>query len=439
MKELIDSISENRLANILLNDPSKLDGPEVNGGIITDPRLSALISCATKLRVTGRDVSAINMGLESGDPDIEALAAKLQSRSLPSGSYESLVAVLSDLRARRDMARLCKDAHEKCFDMGEDSSGLISSLESRVLDLRRGGTGGVRAGGDMSDVREELRWRAANPMQVRGHRMGFPILEGIIDGFMGGQLYVIGARPSVGKTALITTMILNMMQSGLVPFICSLEMKAMLLKTRIVSSLSGVPLGISKERPFTGAEIKALNDAISKLEGMKWFYEDTSRIDIEEICSHARRMKKENEIDAVFIDYLQIIQNKEFKASDARLRVGSNCFKLKQLSEELDIPVIVPAQLKRKEGYFSTAKKCTVIPEPELHDLKESGDIEQDSDVIMLMSRDQRENSCYTEVRVAKNRNGGVGVVAMEFTPHTTSFKEDALSTSAVGKGTPDE
>jgi len=147
-------------------------------------------------------------------------------------------------------------------------------------------------------------------------------------------------------------------------------------------------------------------------------------MDIDSLCSHARRLKSEKNIDAIFVDYLQIIQNTRHQTAEPRLRVGENTFYLKQLADELNIPVIAAAQLRRKEGRWDGVKKEMVVAAPELHDLKESGDIEQDSDVVGLLNRNQRENATWAEIFWAKNRNGETGKIDLHFSPETTTFRE---------------
>lgn len=439
MNELSNESVEFKFLGVVINNPEKLNDTGIHGDLFTRPLHKGAWEAASSLQIVGRSLSPTNMGIESGDPAIEVMVEKFASRPLSTGDYRSMLEHLTDLYCRRRAAKVCKDGHAQCYDEEVSGADVVSSLEGEIMGIRKDGSSGIKMGSNMRDVHAELKWRNENPMKVRGMRFGFPMTERMLDGLNGGSLYIIGARPSVGKTALVTTMMLNMLKEGKVPLVFSLEMKGILLKIRLLASLSGVPLGISKDRPFTDEENRKSLEAIERLEGMKWFYEDSSRLDIEDICSHARRVKQESGFDALFIDYLQIIQNKNFKSNETRLRVGENCFKLKQLADELDVPSIVPAQLRRKEGFFDRSTKQTLIPEPELHDLKESGDVEQDADVVMLLHRDQRENACYTELNVAKNRNGGTGKVVLDFTPHTTSFEEDELTTRSLGKGGPDE
>lgn len=430
MSDLTDIVSEERLLGILLNDPAKLGDARITANLFASGLYREALQTAMNLRFRGQGVDSVSMGLESKNAEVGELCAKLQARNDMGAGYAQLVAALEEQSLRRRAAAVCKAGYEACYDMENDFGPVVDGLERDVLGIRQGTDDGMEDGSDQRDVMDELRWRMENPGGVRGTRFGFPILEGILDGLHGGQLYVIGARPSVGKTALMTTMILNLLEQSKCPAVFSLEMKGVLLKSRILSSKAGV--AVAKKEGHTDTDVDRLNDAITWLQGRKWFYKDNARMDIDKIVSLCRRLRTSEKLDAVFVDYLQIIQNSRYKGADVRNRVAENCFMLKQLGEELDVPVVVPAQLRRKEGFFNRATKATERTKPELEDLKECGDIEQDADVVMLLDRDQVGNSKYAELRVAKQRNGPVGTIAMEYNPSTSLFKEDEEATQWV-------
>ena len=434
MNELTNEAIERKLLGIVVNDPVKINDTRIFPDLFTKPIHKTVWENVNKLRMLGREISPANMGIESGDPDIELFVEKMKSRSLSPGDFESMLGLLTDLSNRRKTSKLCKAAYEQCYNMDELSSEIISDLESNVMKIRGQGALGVKQGGDMSAARAEFKWRCENPCTIKGMSVGFPITESYLDGFQGGQLYIIGARPGVGKTALITTWILNLIQSNRVPLVLSLEMYGLDIQKRLISSLSGVNMTVSKDRAFYEDELEKITKAMDWLDGKKWYYEDTSKIDIQDICSLARRLKSDEDIDILFIDYLQIIANKDFKANETRLRVAANCNILKQLAKELNIPVVVPAQLKRPDNVFDRVSKKTKLPLPQLHDLKESGDTEQDSDVIMFLHRDQAESCSYTHFIIAKNRNGEIGRLILDFTPQTTLFEEDKISTESMEK-----
>jgi replicative DNA helicase len=432
MEQIKDEVSEERLVEIALNHPEKLDDARLIPGLFTSPQRKLAMKTATKLRYAASEVTPVNMSLESKDEKLEEFTAKLQSRAVMPSGYDRLVELLCDLYLRRKAAKVCKAGYEACYDLEEEIDPVINTLERDILKVRSGDSEGMSDGSDMTDVMGELRWRMENPGRVRGMRFGCPLLEAILDGLHGGQLYIVGARPSVGKTAFITTMILNLIQDARVPAVFSLEMKAVLLKSRIVASFAGVPFRKPDQKPHSNEEVERLNNAIVQLQKMKWFYKDAARMDIDKICSLARRLRSSDQCEVIFVDYLQIIGNSRYTGNQMKAKVAENCNMLRQLAEELDVPVIVPAQLRRKDGYFDRGTKTTMRAKPELEDLKEAGDIEQDADAVLLMDRDQAENSEQAEIRVAKQRNGPVGTVVFDFEPQTSMFKEDELTTKSL-------
>lgn len=432
MEEIRDEVSEERLVEIVLNNPEKLDDPRLLPNLFTKAQRKLAMKTATKLRYAGEEITPVNMSLSSKDESMEEFTAKMQSRAvLPSG-YKQLLDLLADLSIRRKAAKVCKSGFEACHDLEGEISPIIDVLEQDILNVRSGDSEGMLDGSDMKDVMGELRWRMENPGRVRGMRFGCPLLESMLDGLHGGQLYIVGARPSVGKTAFITTMILNLIQDDRVPAVFSLEMKGVLLKSRIVASFAGVPFVKMDRTPHTDEEVDKLNNAIVQLQKLPWFYKDAARMDIDKICSLARRLRSSGRCDVIFVDYLQIIGNSRYTGNQMKAKVAENCVMLRRLGEELDVPVIVPAQLRRKDGILDRALKRVVRAKPELEDLKEAGDIEQDADVVLLLDRDQAENSEQAEIRVAKQRNGPVGTVVFDFNPQTSMFKEDALTTQSL-------
>lgn len=432
MNELRDEISEERLVEIVLSHPEKLADPRLRTSLFTKEIRKKSLAIAGKLRYSAKDITPVNMSLESKDDGMEEYVTKLQSRDVMPSGYDHLVKALVELSLRRKASKVFKAGYESCYEMEDDIGASIDEMERNVLKIRSGDSTGMLDGSDMSDVMGELRWRMENVGACRGMKFGFPILESMLDGLHGGQLYVVGARPSVGKTALITTMILNLLRDKRFPAVFSLEMKGVLLKSRIVSSAAGVPFIKQNKQPHTDAEVEKLNDAIVSLQSMPWWYKDSARMDIDQICSLSRRLHSTQSLSVIFIDYLQIIGNTRYKGNEVKNRVAENCFMLKQLAEELNVPVIVPAQLRRKTGHFDRGTQATVRAKPELEDLKEAGDIEQDADVVMLLDRDQAENGEYAEIRVAKQRNGPVGRIVLEFDPQTSLFTEDETTTNSL-------
>lgn len=420
MNELSNTVLEMKLLGAVLRNATWLHHPRVMPSLFSTKEHRDLYNVAFKIVEGGMTPTPTAIGIGSKDESLELLAVKVSSIKQTDVDFEVVIKELCELQDRRALTESSLEAYNALHDPDADLGSTLSKIESDIRGVRSQAANGVTAGEDMSEVLSEIDWRMKHPNDLRGLKFGFPQTQKMLDGFQGGQLYVVGARPSVGKTALVTTWVLNLLKLGKVPFVQSLEMKKSLLQARIASSHSSISIGSD---PLDAKQLAILQKAIAKLGTMKWFVEDTPRIDIEEICSSARRLKDSDNIDALFIDYLQIIQNKEFKANDMRMKVGANCYALKQLSKELDIPVIVPAQLKRKQVFTQKGQKAHI--EPELQDLKESGDIEQDADVVMLLDRGtDGDGNDFSSNIIAKNRNGPTGKIDYEFKPALSKFTE---------------
>jgi replicative DNA helicase len=158
-----------------------------------------------------------------------------------------------------------------------------------------------------------------------------------------------------------------------------------------------------------------------------WFIDETPRADIAYIRRTARRLKKEHGITSVWIDYLQLVSvasHRKGKQLDRRLEIGEITGEGKAMAKELDVPVIFGCQIRRPQDIYDKVESRTKHQRPELHHLKESGDIEQDADQVILIDRDQRENATKATLILAKNRNGGTGEVAVEYMPHLCRFRQ---------------
>ena len=164
------------MANLLLNNPEKMDGLGVGAYLFTDGKLRSLVKTAINLRVTGTQVTPANIGIASGDDGLEEAAAKMLTRELAPGSFDLLFSQLKDLASRRQISAFCKEYYEKCFDRDVPSEEISSSLESKVIGVGKNYHSGVKDGGDMRGILEEIDWRAANPCAIRGTRFGFPKL-----------------------------------------------------------------------------------------------------------------------------------------------------------------------------------------------------------------------------------------------------------------------
>ncbi len=224
-----------------------------------------------------------------------------------------------------------------------------------------------------------------------------------------GEFILIGARPSHGKSAALFQLATNVAKAGKV-HVFSLEMDHDSVVTRQVAALINRPIDAIQGGYFKPQVIEAKQ----QLESLNFHIDDRSGITIDEICDAARAENARSKTDAIFIDYIQIIRTD--KGHNRANEVALVSAKLKALAKELRVPVIAASQLNRNNEMRENKA-------PQLSDLKESGSLEQDADIVILLHRDPREPSIAT-IDIAKNRNGPTKVLTFEYAAAQTRFIE---------------
>tara|TARA_Y100001970_G_scaffold123247_1_gene152782 strand:+ start:1080 stop:2432 length:1353 start_codon:yes stop_codon:yes gene_type:complete len=253
---------------------------------------------------------------------------------------------------------------------------------------------------------------------------GYAELDKLLSGLQKSDLVIIAGRPSMGKTAFAMNVAQDIVfkQKKKVGFF-SLEMSAESIALRMLSSLSSV----SQQKIRTGdyevssKDTKSVTSAIEMMHDCDFFIDDTAAISPMELRAKARRMKRSSGIDVIVVDYLQLMSIPKYSENRVN-EIGEVTRSLKALAKELDIPVIALSQLNR--GVEARQDK-----RPFLSDLRESGSIEQDADLIIFLYRDEvyNENTDkrnIAEIRVEKHRNGPIGVVQLTWVPHCTRFED---------------
>lgn len=242
---------------------------------------------------------------------------------------------------------------------------------------------------------------------------GFHSLDALFDGgFEAGQLIVLAARPGCGKSAFATSLMSRMSQAGLGVLLCSLEMTANEVVERMVSARSGVKLSDIRRRKITASEQEQRAMAQSEMKISTTMIDDTS-VRFREIAAQATRYRSTT--DMLIVDYLQLVKGDDPKAGREQ-EVASISRGLKQLAKKLEIPIVALAQLNRK----IEERKGGV---PLLSDLRESGSIEQDANVVMFLHQSDEEKPSEINLIVAKSRNGSTGIVPLSFQRQTTCFQ----------------
>jgi len=256
---------------------------------------------------------------------------------------------------------------------------------------------------------------------ITGIPTGYTKLDHMTSGFQKGDLIVLAARPSMGKTALGLCMsTYAARQGGSVGFF-SLEMAAEQLTLRLLSAQAGIAHHNIRNATISSEEWVELTNVAAQLAETKIFIDDTAMISIMELRAKARRLKAEHGLQFLVIDYLQLLHSSR-RHENRHQEVSEISRSLKALAKELNIPILALAQLSR-------AVDSRMDKRPMLSDLRESGAIEQDADLIMFLYRDvmynpETENPALAELIVGKQRNGPTGTVYLNFVRELTTFEE---------------
>lgn len=255
---------------------------------------------------------------------------------------------------------------------------------------------------------------------ITGIPSGYRKLDQMTSGFQKGDFVVLAARPSMGKTALALSMALAAANEELSVGFFSLEMSAEQLTLRLLSAESGIAHHNIRNATITSEEWLELTKVAGHLGQMKLFIDDTAMLDIMDLRAKARKLKAEHNVQLLVIDYLQLLSSPK-KHENRHQEVSEISRALKALAKELELPIIALSQLSR-------AVDSRMDKRPMLSDLRESGAIEQDADVIMFLYREsvynqETENPSLAELIIGKQRNGPTGTVHLHFAKEQTKFE----------------
>ncbi|MGZ4982932.1 MAG: replicative DNA helicase [Chthoniobacterales bacterium] len=311
---------------------------------------------------------------------------------------------------------LLDEVEQKIFAVGEDRfKGQLPTMKEQVM-------------GALESIEKLWEQRGG----ITGISTGFHELDRMTNGLHDGEMIVIAARPSMGKTALAMNIAEHVAINGKLPVaVFSLEMSGQQLVQRLLCSRARVNLQKVREGFLPEHDFPKLTNAASKLAEAEIYIDDSAGLSILELRAKARRLKAQKNIQLIVIDYLQLLRSTTRRAQDNRqLEISEISAGIKGLAKELKIPVIVLAQLNRQPEARSGGK-------PRLSDLRESGSIEQDADLVGLLVRPEiyeedeearAEKAGEAELIIAKQRNGPVGDIPLTFLKEFTRFEDRARS-----------
>ncbi|HVN94450.1 MAG TPA: replicative DNA helicase [Terracidiphilus sp.] len=392
----------------------------------------------TELVDTGRTVDIVTLSNELARyKEIEAVGGVAYLASLTEGLprrpvIEDYIRIVKDKSMLRRLMGICSAAIAKAADQSQDAIGVLDETESQLLEVSQNSLSqGLQpiefiirdSFGSIDNLYKQSR-------DVTGLATGFTDFDRMTSGLQKGELIIIAARPSMGKTALAINIAENAaLRYGSVVAIFSLEMSRESLLRRMLASQAGVDQQKIQKGFFGRAEQDRLQTALSQLVEARVFIDDSAASTISEMRAKARRLKQNSgALDLIMIDYLQLMSatlpGASRKGFENRVQEVSAISRgLKAMAKELQVPVIALSQLSRSNEKRDDKR-------PMLSDLRESGSIEQDADVVAFIHREAYYNrdemddaeKSKAEIIIAKQRNGPTGIVQMHWNAAFTRF-----------------
>ena len=325
----------------------------------------------------------------------------------------------------RSLIGASEDIIDSSYKQADDVSDILAIAENRIFEISQDShnQGLVRVSDTMDDTLRQINELTLADGKITGVSTGLNVVDNKLSGLQNSQLILLAARPAMGKTALGLTMAWNAAKIGKSVAFFSLEMSTYQLNQRLLSMVSLVSLESIINGSIRDDDWTLLIDATKKIVKTDLYVDETPGIRLSEMKSKLKRLKAERGLDLVVIDYLQLMQA-DGRQENRQNEIASISRGLKSLSKELNCPILSLAQLSREADKRADHK-------PILSDLRESGAIEQDADVVMLLYRedyyDEEVEPNQAKVIFAKHRNGATGTVDLFFNKQCTTFTDLSL------------
>ena len=349
------------------------------------------------------------------------------SNYVPVSSHAKAYAdIVEKMSVRRRLIKAGANIAEKAYNDDANADDLIGEAEKDLFEVsdKIVKSDYVAMDALLADAFDRIEDLHKNKGTLRGLKTGFRDLDKKTAGFQKGDLIIIGARPAMGKTTFAQNLAYNIASinnKGVLFF--SMEMAANEIVDRMISDVSGVDNWKMRTGNLSDDEFQKIGDALGEMDELPIYIDDTSSMTIVELRNKARRAMHDHDIGIVILDYLQLLSGSDRYAGNRVQEVTEISRGLKVLARELKIPVVALAQLSRNV----TGRDD---PRPVLSDLRESGSIEQDADLVMFLHRpdyyhqndDNYEETHITELLIQKHRHGAVGKIELYFHPELLRF-----------------
>ena len=339
--------------------------------------------------------------------------------------------IVKDLSTRRSLISQCSHISEICFQSANDTEEILDLAEQSIFEIAERNID--QKFFPLNEVVKESfkKIESTTGSNITGISTGFTDFDNLTSGLQSSDFIIIAGRPSMGKTALALNIAYNAAleeKAGVAVF--SLEMSRLQLGIRLLGLDSMIDAWKLRKGALQDDDYLRLTDSANRLSELPIYIDDSSGLSGLEMKAKARRLKKKYDISLVIIDYLQLMQSKK-SVESRQLEISDISRSLKALAKDLDIPVVAVSQLNRKVEDRPNKR-------PLLADLRESGAIEQDADLIVFIYREElynltEENKGKAELIIAKHRNGPIGKVNLTFREKYTKFENYYRDESVAG------
>lgn len=437
---------EKSILSTMLQDPQEFIPLAVergfHGGHLYLPAHQALFAAMLAHHEAGKPIELVGFVqhlLDNGKLDRcggPSAIYELYTYAATPGHFAHHMHLVMEKSTLRSMIQVGNEIVQTAYDTPEAVPDALDAAERAVMGIRdmsaKSTPNGVRKA--ISDVISEMQMQIEGEKPTLGIETGYPDLDRKTSGLKPTEIFVIAARPSVGKSALMMNIVEHVAVTQAIPtLVFSCEMATQQLMKRSIGGLARYDWGKLNDgtKPDKG-ELIRIQRASKQLAEAPLFIDDTPAITIGALRAKARRLHRNHSIRLIAVDYLQLLKSTSRQADGSREReVSEISAGLKALAKELNLPIIVLAQLNRQSENRTGKGKGR----PKMSDLRESGAIEQDADIIGLLSREaysadtqeERDNAGgAATLDIAKNRTGATGTVCLTFLPEIVRFESSA-------------
>ncbi len=359
----------------------------------------------------------------------ELFLAELVGSIATTVNLDTWCVILRKYATLRKMIDVCSEALLKCYNSDADAARLVEEIETDIYKVRN-----EEESNQIVEIQSAIKGEFQALLDILngktevGIPTGYAQLDGYTGGLKPGEMFVLAARPSIGKTSLALNVIRNLVLPTRSPrprrvAFFSLEMTSEQIARRLLCTEAGLSESVFWNKTFQNSELTKLTGAVSAFQKAKLFIDPTPGITIAELRAKARRLKLKEKIDAVVIDYLQLM-HADGRTDSRQQEVAEISSGIKALAKDLKIPVLVLAQLNREVD-----KTAGAGAKPKLAHLRESGTIEQDADIVTFLHRNRDDAKTVAEGQsvealwiIEKNRNGRIGEIKLNFFPSRMEF-----------------